>query len=148
MIRALAILVALSVAALGGAQTPAPTSASPELVGALAKEMGSTPQQAEGAAGAIFGVAKSRLKPEEFSKLSSAVPGMDSLLKAAPAMGAASALPGGAGAALGGVSALAGPFSKLGLKPEMAMKAVPVVTNYVTKSGGAEVGKLLGSVFK
>ena len=62
-------------------------SASPELVGALSKELNSTPEQAAGAAGALFGVAKSRLKPEEFAKVSSAVPGMDSLLSAAPAAG-------------------------------------------------------------
>lgn len=145
MIRKLVVLLALMIAAPSVAQTPTATSASPELVGALAKEMGSTPQQAEGAAGSIFGLAKSRMKPEEFSKVSAAVPGMDSLLKAAPAMGAASALGGGA---LGGVASLAGPFTKLGLKPEMAAKALPVVTNYVAKSGGAEVGKLLSSVLK
>lgn len=149
MIRTVVLFAVLSVSALAANQeAPAAGSANPELVGTLAKEMGSTPQQAEGAAGAMFGLAKSRLKPDEFSKVSAAVPGMDSLLKAAPAMGAASALPGGAGAALGGLSTLAGPFTKLGLKPDMAMKAVPVLTNYVSKSGGADVGKLLAGALK
>src|SRR3954463_4829562 len=62
-------------------------AASPELVGALSKEIGSTPEQAAGAAGALFGVAKSRLKPGEFSQVAGAVPGMTSLLNAAPAVG-------------------------------------------------------------
>ena len=58
----------------------AAAKASPELVGTLSKEIGATPEQAAGAAGSLFGVAKSRLKPEEFSKVAAAVPGMDALL--------------------------------------------------------------------
>jgi hypothetical protein len=34
------------------------------LIGALSKEIGGSPEQAAGAAGALFGVAKSRVKPE------------------------------------------------------------------------------------
>src|SRR3954465_4635091 len=70
------------------AATVAGAQASPELVGALSKELGSTPEQAAGAAGALFGVAKTRLKADEFSQVSKAVPGMGALLKAAPATGA------------------------------------------------------------
>jgi hypothetical protein len=122
--------------------------ASPALVGELSKEIGSTPEQAAGAAGALFGVAKSRLKPDEFSQVSSAVPGMDSLLKAAPAMGGGvGALSSMAGSAAGLASA-ASAFSKLGLKPDMVAKAVPVLTSFVTKSGGAKVGNLLAGVLK
>ena len=120
----------------------------PELVNALAKELGSTPAQAEGAAGAVFSLAKSKMQPADWGKVAGAVPGIDGLLKAAPALGAATggAIPGGA--ALGGLSSLAGAFSKLGLKPELALKAVPIITQFVTKSGGAEIGKLLASVLK
>lgn len=143
----------------GLAQAPAAAgSANPELVSALSKELGSTPAQAEGAAGALFGLAKTRLKPEEFGKVSAAVPGMDSLLKAAPAVGtggmsgaAATALPQAAGAAAsgaGGLSSVAGQFTKLGLTPDMAAKAVPILTNYVTKTGGADVGSLLAGALK
>src|SRR5262245_14558818 len=67
----------------------AAAKASPELVGALSKEIGGTPAQSAGAAGALFGLAKSRLKPAEFGQVSKAVPGMDALLKAAPALGGA-----------------------------------------------------------
>src|SRR5262245_35946618 len=58
--------------------------ASPTLVEGLAKELGSTPEQAAGAAGVLFGIAKALLKPEDFAKVSQAVPGMDSLLAAVP----------------------------------------------------------------
>jgi Protein of unknown function VcgC/VcgE (DUF2780) len=126
--------------------------ANPELANALAGELGTTPQKAEGAAGAIFGLAKTRLSPEQFAQVSGAVPGMNSLLKAAPVAdakaGGLSALAGAGGSALGGLAALAGPFSQLGLKPEMALKAVPVVTKYVSKMGGANVGSLLAGVLK
>ena len=155
-------LVALLVAGSVGAQDPAALadeikkSANPDLVGALTKEMGATVPQASGAAGALLGLAKTRLKPEEFAKVAGAVPGIDSLLAAAPAVagtagsGAAGALAkatGGAGA-LGGLATVAPAFEKLGLKPEMAMKAVPVLTNYVTTSGGKEVASLLAGVLK
>ena len=128
--------------------------ASPELVGALSKELGATPDQAAGAAGALFGVARSRLKADEFSQIAKAVPGMDLLLKAAPTGGGG----GGVGAAAGALSQLGGSasglasaasaFSKLGLSPDLVAKAVPVLTSFVTKSGGANVGSLLGGVLK
>ena len=116
--------------------------ASPDLVGALSKEIGGTADQAAGAAGALFGLAKTRLKPEEFGQVSKAVPGMDMLLKAAPALG------GSALGAAGGLASVAGAFSKLGLKPEMVAKAVPVLLQVVSKGGGADVAKLLASVLK
>ena len=43
---------------------------------------------------------------------------------------------------------LAASFDKLGLKPGMVSKAIPIVTNYVTKTGGADVGKLLAGALK
>jgi hypothetical protein len=125
--------------------------ANPALVSALSKEMGATPEQSAGAAGALFGVAKSRLKADEFSQIATAVPGIDSLLKAAP--GASGGLGGAAGLSqLGGSAAslatAASAFSKLGLKPEMVSKAIPVLTSFVTKSGGANVGELLAGALK
>jgi Protein of unknown function VcgC/VcgE (DUF2780) len=88
-------------AAAAGAAADA-AKASPDLVNALSKEIGATPEQAAGAAGALFNVAKSRLKPEQFSQIAAAVPGMDSLLSAAPAAGGMGALPGGAASLLAG----------------------------------------------
>jgi hypothetical protein len=131
-------------AAAAGAAADA-AKASPDLVNALSKEIGGTPEQAAGAAGSLFGIAKSRLKPEEFSQVAAAVPGMDSLLSAAPAAGGmASAVPGGAS----GLASAASAFSKLGLSPDMVSKAVPVLTSFVSKSGGANVGSLLAGALK
>ena len=121
--------------------------ASPELVNALSKEIGGTPEQAAGAAGALFGVAKSRLKPEEFSQIAAAVPGMNALLGAAPASGMAAAMPQVGGSAAG-LATAASAFTKLGLSPDMVGKAVPVLTSFVSKSGGANVGSLLAGALK
>ena len=123
---------AASSALQAGTDAEVAAKASPELVGALSKEIGATPEQAAGAAGALFGVAKSRLNPADFSQVATAVPGMDSLLKAAPIGGTLSPLGGQAN----GLVTAASAFSKLGLSPDMVSKAVPVLTSYVTKSGG------------
>lgn len=137
----------------GGAKSAASAAAkaSPELVGLLSKELASTPEQAAGAAGALFGVAKSRLKPTDFSQIANAVPGMASLLSAAPKTSGVAATSGSlaqlAGAA-GGLAGAASAFSKLGLSPELVSKAVPVVTSFVSKSGGANVGSLLAGALK
>jgi Protein of unknown function VcgC/VcgE (DUF2780) len=149
------VLVAISVSTAGMLQAApsalqtatdaaAAAKASPELVGALSKEIGATPEQAAGAAGALFGVAKSRLKADEFSQIATAVPGMDSLLKAAPIGGTLSPLGGEAGGLVNAANA----FSKLGLSPNMVNKAVPVLTSYVTKSGGSKAGSLLAGALK
>jgi hypothetical protein len=145
-------------AATAGQQAAsAAASANPELVGALSKEIGGSPEQAAGAAGSLFGLAKSRLKPEDFSKIAAAVPGMDSLLKAAPAaapaaqgsgaVGTTGGL-GSLGSLAGGLPGVAGAFSKLGLSPDKVAKAIPALTSYVTKSGGADVGGLLAGALK
>jgi len=130
----------------------AAAQASPELVKALSSEIGGTPEQAAGAAGAMFGLAKSKLSADDFSKIAKAVPGMDLLLKAAPSSAAASGGPTDAlsqlAGTVGGIPAVASQFSKLGLKPEMVPKAVSALTSFVTKSGGANLGSLLAGVLK
>ncbi len=129
------------------ADAAAAAKASPELVGALSKEIGATPEQAAGAAGALFGVAKSRLNANDFSQIATAVPGMDSLLKASPVSATSGALSQLGGAA-GGLAGVGTAFTKLGLSPDMVSKAVPVLTSYVTKSGGSKVGSLLTGALK
>ena len=140
-------------AGIGIDTAAAAAQASPELVSALSKQLGGTPEQAAGAAGALFGLAKSRLKADDFSQISKAVPGMDMLLKAAPAMAAA----GGGGPAdslsklagtVGGIPQVAQAFSKLGIKPELVPVAASTLASFVTKSGGANLGSLLAGALK
>ena len=148
----------------------AAVKASPELVKDFAKELESTPEQAAGAAGVLFGIAKSFLKPEDFAKIAKAVPGMDALLATAPAdlvgtsgapagLGASALTPGfgssssstpsmAMAAAPNGMASAIGALSKLGIKPNMIAKAIPFLSGYLKKLGGADVGALLGGVFK
>ena len=77
----------------------AAAEASPDFVNGLAKELGSTPEQAAGVAGVLFTITKALLTPEDFAQVEKAVPGMNALLAAVPAdavgtSGATSALPG------------------------------------------------------
>ena len=145
---AVAAVLTLGFAVVATAQPDLSKTANPELVGSLAKELGASAQQAQGAAGALFGVAKERLTPADWGKVSSAVPGIDGLLKAAPALAAASGGAGGLMAKAGGLASAMSAFSKLGLKPELVAKAVPILVQYVTKSGGSGVGALLAGVLK
>ena len=148
-LAAMILMVAAGVAPGAAlAQVPA-AGGSAELVSLLAKELGSTTTQAEGAAGSLFRLAKTRMTPEDFGKVATAVPGMDGLLKAAPALdakgaGAAALAQAVGGEGLGGLAGVAQSFQKLGLKPDMVTKAVPVLTNYVGKKGGLGLAKLLG----
>jgi hypothetical protein len=50
--------------------------ASPDLTAALSQELATTPEQSAGAAGALFGVAKSQMKPTDWTQVAKAVPGM------------------------------------------------------------------------
>ncbi len=135
------------------AQPLASGSASPELIGQLTKGLSITPSQASGGAGALFGLAKSRLSADDFSKVAASVPGIESLIKSAPASSKNSAMnlsglgksvPGG----LGALSAVAGPFKKLGLSPDMAAKFVPILTQFVGSKGGSGVASLLAGALK
>jgi hypothetical protein len=47
-----------------------------------------------------------------------------------------------------GLGSVSSAFTKLGLKPEMVSKAVPVLTSYVSKVGGPTVGNLLAGALK
>jgi Protein of unknown function VcgC/VcgE (DUF2780) len=151
-----ACVFALLGTVLAQAQAAAAANPNPELVGQLTQQLGVTKAQATGGAGAIFGLAKSKLSPENFSKLSAAVPGMGGFLKAAPAAGQAgqagsspmgslgSMMPGKAG----GLASLAGSFNSLGMSPSMVTKFAPVLQNYVGAKGGASTASLLSGVLK
>jgi uncharacterized protein VcgC/VcgE DUF2780 len=144
-------LMMLLLACIGPAvgQTTA-AKISPELIGNLTKQLKVTPEQASGGAGSLFSLAKSRLKAEDFAKVSAAVPGMEGLLKAAPKQensmlsSATSAIPGKSS----GLASVAGQFKSLGLSPDIAAQFVPILTKFVGDKGGAAVGSLLAGVLK
>jgi len=122
-----------------------------ELIGMLVNNLGVTQEQATGGAGAIFSQAQQKLSPGDFMKVSDALPGIDSLISAAPkSSGLTGSLTKGASSMLGsssssvqGVASLADSFSSLGLNPNMVGKFTDIVLKYADQVGGKEIMSLL-----
>ncbi len=118
------------------------------LVDILVHRLGVSPQQALGGAGAIFQAAQGSMNPQAFATLSKSIPGMDTMLGAAPNMSGVSGLSsvmGDSSGSLGGVAALAGSFQQLDLSPDMVGKFIPVVTDYVKQASGQATANLFQS---
>lgn len=118
------------------------------LVDILVHRLGVSPQQALGGAGAIFQLAQGKMNPQAFTSMSQSIPGMSTMLSAAPAAsgGGLTSMVGGGGGTLGGAAALASSFQQLDLSPDMVGKFIPVVTNYVRQSSGKASADMLQSV--
>lgn len=119
------------------------------LVDILSHRLGVSQQQALGGAGAVFQMAQGNMEPQAFATLSRSIPGMDSMLSAAPAMsnlsGNLSSLMGDGNNTLGNATALAASFQQLNLSPDMVGQFIPVITNYVSKTSGSAAATLLQS---
>ncbi len=123
------------------------------LTGLLMQQLGITQPQAEGGAGALFQLAKSRMSTEDFTTLGDAVPDMQNLLAAAPAtgtlgggmMGNLGGMTGDLGATGGSLLGLTNSFQQLGLEANMVQKFIPVVVQYVQESGGSTIAGVLQS---
>ena len=158
--------LAFGLLVLAGAGHPAYAQVD-QLISALTSGLGVTEDQAVGGSAAIFGLAEDRLSQDEFASLSDSVPGVGDLAAQAPdiagagaggteeatAAGSLGALTGGASESLGdlpaglgdldNLTALAGPFSDLGMSPDMVAEFVPVVLEYVGNTGGSSMMSLL-----
>lgn len=124
-----------------------------ELIQKLISGTGVNQEQAEGGAGLLFQLAKDTLSSGDFSQITDAIPGVDSLVKKAPSndSGGLGGLIGGLATALGGegfgnIAELATGFSKLGLDPDMVAKFAPIVINFVQEKGGDTIADLLKGV--
>lgn len=119
------------------------------LTDALVRQLGVTPQQALGGAGAIFQAAKANMAQQAFANLSQSVPGMSDMLAAAPQIsqplpGATSVL-GGMGGSVNTMASLAASFQQLNLSPNMVNQFIPVVVDYVRNTSGTMTANLLQS---
>ena len=115
-----------------------------KLIGSLVDKLGVSEEQATGGAGAVFKEGKNNMSSGDYSQLLNAVPGIDSLISAAPQAGGlggkASSLLGGSA---GSMTGLADSFSKLGLSPDMVNQFMPVIMDYVQSEGGQQAMTLL-----
>jgi len=144
------ITLVLLVSLIQPGLTPA-SSLDSGLVSLLTKELSIRPDQAMGGAGSILNLAKGKLSDDNFSKVASAIPEMDSLIDSAPKIGGLgkglTKLTGGSGK-LGGLASLAGSFKSLGLDAGMVNNFVPVILKYVESKGGSGVMSILSGVLK
>lgn len=140
---------------------PAPTS-TPEtqsavtgavtssLTSMITSQLGVTEAQAKGGLGTLFGLAKSNLDSREFSQLGSAIPNMDTLLAAAPAVSEEAAgltsLMGSAGKygkALQGATRAYSQFQELGIGVEQIPQYVAVTNEFLKGQGSDDAMTLL-----
>ena len=121
------------------------------LVPFLTSELNVTKTQAQGGMGSLLQLAQSALSSGEFNQLSQGIPGMETLLAAAPVLGSKSAggnamtgmlaNVGGMAAGLGSMGKLTQQFEALGLSPEMIIQFATIAIDYFSKSGaGASEG--------
>jgi hypothetical protein len=120
-----------------------------KLIGSLVDKLGVSEEQASGGAGAVFKEAKNNMDPGDYSQLLKAVPGIDSLISAAPQAGGltgkATSLLGGSAGSVTGMANLADSFSKLGLASDMVNQFVPIIMDFVQAEGGQQAMTLLKS---
>ncbi|MCG7955172.1 MAG: DUF2780 domain-containing protein [Candidatus Thiodiazotropha endolucinida] len=126
-----------------------------ELVQQLVSGAGVSQEQAEGGAGLLFGLVKDQLSSGDFSQVSSAIPGIESLIDAAPSedSGGLGGLLGGVASTIGGdqlgnMASLASGFSKLDLDAGMIGKFVPIVLSFLQSQGGDGLSDLVAKVLQ
>ena len=138
--------LALAVFSLIATSSFAQTS---DLVEQLMETADVSKDQAEGGAGALFGMAKETMSKEDFGKVSDVVPDMDGLLDAIPSTGSnKTSMLGSAAKQLTGMPKVQAAFDKLGISQEKVALFTPVIVNYVEEKGGKVVSDMLGKVFK
>ena len=139
------------VSILIGLGTPA-LAAEAALVDLLVDQTGVTTQQAEGGAGAVFNTAKENMGVEDFSKVTTAMPEVESLMAVAPEIkkdsgsfgGFSSMVSKNTGSA-GKMADLYSSFSELGLNKETAAKFIPIILDFAKSESGKTVYNLLKS---
>jgi len=109
----------------------------------LMQRTGVTQAQAQGGAGALFQIAKSKMQADAFGQLEQAVPGMQGMLGAVPALsqqsgglaGRLSSIAGASGGTAGNLVTLVSAFQQQGMSPAMVQQFIPVVIDYVKARG-------------
>lgn len=125
--------------AVTAAQTVQPGS----LAELLMQRTGVTQAQAQGGAGALFQIAKNKMQADEFTQLEQAVPGMEGMLGAVPALsqpsgglaGRLSSIAGASGGTAGNLVSVISAFQQQGMSPAMMQQFIPVVIDYVKTRG-------------
>ncbi len=125
-----------------------------ELIDNLTKGLGINEDQAKGASGLLFKLAKNKLG-SDFTQVENVVPEVDDMIKSAPESGGIGGSIGGLISGLGGsvgkmgdMASLASGFKKLGLDKGMVAQVTPMILNFVQSKGGDTVKTVLEKVLK
>lgn len=131
------------------AQISLKTQDAGNLVEDIMKSADVTKEQAQGGAGSLFEMAQGSMATNDFDQIAQAVPDMDGLLNAVPALGGgSSSMLGSATTSLVGMPKVLATFDKLGISQDKVALFTPILVNYVEKKGGALLGGKLANVFK
>lgn len=110
------------------------------LIDQLVSTVGLTPQQAEGATGAVGRLAQGKLPPDLFAELGKLIPGLSGMIGGAPK-------PSGMAAMLGDKGAMASVLSQLGIDLGKAGPIAKVVMSFIQGNGSealkAAIAKLV-----
>ncbi|WP_340680171.1 DUF2780 domain-containing protein [Paraglaciecola sp.] len=119
-----------------------------DMVAAVTDQLGVNKSQATGGLGSIFNYAKDNLSGEQFSSISSALPGLSRLLSAAPNVSELASEGGIAGLmdkaasyndSLKALNDIKKQFAILGLKPEMISQFIVVTQQYLETDEGKKI---------
>lgn len=127
------------------------TTSADALIDKVAGQLGISGDQASGALGSVFQFAKTQLDSGQFEQLSSALPGLDGLLEAAP-----NTVSGAGGNGLNGLLGQAGDYGKslsaagdvvsafreLGLSSALIPQVIDIAGNYLNSEAGGETANL------
>lgn len=142
------ILVIFSLTLTTNAQTLGSLANSVGLVDQIMQAADVNKEQATGGAGALFEMAKGSMDAGDFAKVSDAVPNMDELLAAVPAMSKSNSLLSTATTTAMGMPQVISAFEKLGISKEKVSLFTPVLVSWVEKNGGKLLGKKLGDAIQ
>ncbi|OEG74815.1 hypothetical protein BEL05_01815 [Shewanella colwelliana] len=130
-------------------QTQTTQTENNDLVGSVMSQLGLNQGQAEGGLGSLLTLAKSTLGSDSFGPIASAIPGIDTLLGAAPALDTDSGMSGllsktgDLGSSLQGGAQVYDSFEKLGISKELAKPMVDIVKGYLDANAGEGTTDLL-----
>jgi len=122
----------------GGKDSISSLSSDPAVT-SLMQSAGVTANQAIGGLGSILSLAKSKVAPEDFSKLTAGLPSADKYMDALSGLGINS---GDIKTALD----LQGAYKKLGMSDDLQQKFTPAAVNYVRSAGGEEAANVLSGL--
>lgn len=139
--HALLMLAAVPLAAQSQSLKEMASSMKDPLLGILTSQLGVTENQAKGGVGSLLTLAKEKLPATDFTKVTNVVPGYAKYMDLAKTLGAVAG-------PLKNVAGLNGALGKLGMNTDTIAKFVPMVTNFMGKTGGSTVTNLMAIVLK